>query len=281
MLAFLNWIRMAKRSNWKAMQATSAFQDAKIDASFSRVRGSDLVVNLGTGRMGSMTHGVPGGHASSIHNIMAQPLAVDLAAAIGVDDTKALDLLKALGVVIQKRLLDGHPCGIPFVGMLAVWQHNPVPARVARKRAMLLDKIRYLRRLKSEGYKGTRKQTVDVAIAQAEKGLEGVNAIKRGVHLALSTAMARLFQQNATYYAHGRDCVRHEWEQQLRVRRGQKRTQTRPEASEYHLRSPIKAALLAAGAPLPHPAPRPNIPRESQHVDHLNAQRAAARRRYT
>lgn len=249
------------------MMTAAKLRATQITKSTTLVSGTDLVVNSGTARMGAETYGAPGGSPQSLHNVLAVPYAEDIAQEMCLPVDLVLKFLRSAGIVAQRRMLDGKPCGIPYVGVLAIRDVTLSATTLALRAAKLQDDIATLEARKAAGYTGSSKLTVDKRIAGKRTSLGKLRAIQRSAYLHMTQLMGDIFRQNAAYLApvqHFYDQVR---AQDGYIRKGSRR-----------LTAADRAILSAIGEAPPTP-PVIHVPPVRIHVEHVKRTLAARRRR--
>lgn len=193
--------------------------EQRIDQSKTAIRGTDLTVRMGTATMGAVMHGAPGGHEGSMSQIAAHPVAAELALDMCIDEDLAYEVLRVLGRLLQKRLLDGHPCGIPFVGVLHVRQQYQSPEMLKKRRDRARADLARWQDVKARGGRGWKTLSVDGHIAAAKTRLGRAQPFVNKIALTQPTSLRRMYSDNCVYHNAVREMVHAIWEQRVAQRK--------------------------------------------------------------
>lgn len=166
-----------------------------------------------------------GGHWRSPQMVMAHPLAEEVADTLGIDPTVAFELLCAVGVSIQRRLLSGKPSGIPYLGVVGLNTMKRSPKWVEEKIASV---DRYIVKLKARAKMLERKRmTVDMARSirrlhgfqvHAQNLRDGLHDVKHTVTLTIPRSLKAYYDVTAQHDSTKLDMESHIREEYMRQR---------------------------------------------------------------
>lgn len=83
----------------------------------------------------------------STDHIFARAVAAEAARTMGKTTEEVLDIYEQIGAIMQQRILDGHPCGIPYIGTLAVYRSVFPPECIERIIKTKKDRVDYFKKV--------------------------------------------------------------------------------------------------------------------------------------
>ncbi|MBA2305595.1 MAG: hypothetical protein H0W08_23590 [Acidobacteria bacterium] len=180
----------------------------QLTPSLSQVAGAaHLRARIGTGRMGAVKYGAPGGAPQAAHNLLAIPVIEHLARELNVSEDEAKRLYYAMGRVMQRLVLEGRPVGIPHVGVVHIVEVFQSAAKCARVTASKHRAARRELRDPTAHAKLGRRPEALIAAANRTLSWQAQTRVRK-VRFVQPLALRRLFTDNGCFSGPWREHLR-------------------------------------------------------------------------
>jgi hypothetical protein len=125
---------------------------------------------------------------------------------LGMSQDDLFKIYRVLGSIIQRRLLDGHPCGIPYLGTMAIRRIIMPPEVLMRKIEHVDAKVRKFRRALEDLEPGTKRYETLSSVIRRMTGLKinlmsAVARVQMTPVLYQSPKLRAFYASNCKWYA--------------------------------------------------------------------------------